>query len=337
MDSNRSPRNSFWAENENDEDEDGLLGTPTRGRRRGGGGGSANRITGSRTTNGDGTPNRFVRGVIPMPSPALLFSGQQTPAAGGGGGGGGGSLGARPPNSTMSVFGSAGRSVEGVIGGGGLTSSLGLAAEYAEFEGGVMGAMESGAGAGSGTVRAFREFAAMHSGGGGSSGDGGRGRENGRHDHGHGHGYGGHDENEDVRMRDAKPSSMARLTVNVNGDMNGMMNSKVRRFKSSGIRLRGMNEVTFPLSALNGPATGSSWGPAGFGGYGNEGHVMKRGFGLVYYGQGAPDAAGLNGGEDEEGGGGDGSFGGGAGSARRSRFRRAEEEEMEVDGAEESE
>lgn len=54
-----------------------------------------------------------------------------------------------------------------------------------------------------------------------------------------------------------------------------------RRFFNSGIRLRGLNEVQFPLSVLNGPAS-TSWGPAGFGGFNNEGHVMKRGFGFSY-------------------------------------------------------
>jgi hypothetical protein len=254
-----------------------------------------------------------------MPSPALLFSGQQTPAGQGGGGG------ARPPNSMGSVFGSAGRSVDGIIGGGGLTSALGLGAEYAEFEGGVMGAMESGAG--SANIGVFREFAAMH---GGSE----RGRENGRHEHGY-----GRDENQDVRMQDptlANGNAGAAAAAAVNGVSN-VPSGKSRRFKSSGIRLRGTNEVVFPLSALNGPATGSSWGPAGFGGFGNEGHVMKRGFGLVYYGQGDPGAAGLDGAAEEEGGGDGGLGAGGTGSARRSRFRRAEEEDMEVDGAEESE
>lgn len=61
-----------------------------------------------------------------------------------------------------------------------------------------------------------------------------------------------------------------------------------RFFKSSGIRLL-TNQVRFPTSILQGD-TGyhSAWGPAGFGGFGNDDHVMRRGFGLSYggYGQG---------------------------------------------------
>ena len=327
MDSTRSPRNAYWADgNENEDDEENALGTPTRGRRRGNGG-SSSRITGPRV-NGDGTPNHFGRGVIPMPSPALLFSGHQTPTSVNAA-----TASLRPPDSMGSVFGGAGRGVPGVIGGGGLTSALGLGAEYAEFEGGVAGAMESGAGSAV-NISLFREFAAMHGGGGGT----GRERENGRHEHGY-----GNDENEDVRMAGINPAENVDPRVRPNAEA-----TKSRRFfKSSGIRLRGTNDVTFPLTALNGPATGSSWGPAGFGGFGNEDHVMKRGFGLVYggYGQGGVGAAGLEAAEEEEGGAGaDAGFTAAtaaaaatttAGSGRRGRFRRAAEE-MEVDGAEES-
>lgn len=310
MDSARSPRNSYWPDgNENEDDEENVFGTPTRGRRRGGNPGSSNRVTGSRV-NGEGTPNRFGKGVVPMPSPALLFSGHQTPAA-------------RPPDSMGSVFGSAGRNVPHVIGGGGLTSALGLGAEYAEFEGGVASAMESGAGSGA-NIGLFREFAAIH---------GGRERENGRYDHSF-----GNDENEDVRMGGRNPAEADPRVRTTNGDA-----YKSRRFfKTSGIRLRGTNDVTFPLSALNGPATGSSWGPAGFGGFNNEGHVMKRGFGLVYGGWGQGGAgAGLEAPEEEEPVADPGftapATAAPAGSARRGRFRRAAEEEMEVDGGEESE
>lgn len=58
-----------------------------------------------------------------------------------------------------------------------------------------------------------------------------------------------------------------------------------RFFKSSGIKLRGLNEVAFPLSVLNGRPAGTSWGPAGFEGFGNEAHVMRRGYALSYGGE----------------------------------------------------
>ncbi|CAG7853130.1 Histone deacetylase RPD3; AltName: Full=Transcriptional regulatory protein RPD3 [Serendipita indica DSM 11827] len=65
-----------------------------------------------------------------------------------------------------------------------------------------------------------------------------------------------------------------------------------RFFKSSGIKLRGLNEVAFPLSVLNGRPAGTSWGPAGFEGFGNEAHVMRRGYALSYGGEAHGVAAG---------------------------------------------
>ncbi|KAG8786647.1 hypothetical protein FRC19_010853 [Serendipita sp. 401] len=103
-----------------------------------------------------------------------------------------------------------------------------------------------------------------------------------------------------------------------------------RFFKSSGIRLRGLNEVQFPLSVLNGPV-GRSWGPAGFEGFGNEAHVMRRGYGFSYgYGVdvNANADAGGGGGEEET------TTAKPVASARRGRYSKRDEEEMEVDGAE---
>jgi hypothetical protein len=70
-----------------------------------------------------------------------------------------------------------------------------------------------------------------------------------------------------------------------------------RFFKPSGIRLAS-NTVRFPASILQNSGSGvvqghchSAWGPAGFGGFGNDDHVMKRGFGLSYGGYGQSGVA----------------------------------------------
>ncbi|PVF95508.1 hypothetical protein CPB86DRAFT_787973 [Serendipita vermifera] len=115
------------------------------------------------------------------------------------------------------------------------------------------------------------------------------------------------------------------------GHRGGGGTSRRRFFQSSGIRLRGVKDVHFPASVLNAPST-DSWGPAGFEGFGNEAHVMKRGFGFSYgyggYGGGVAANGDVNAEAEAE------DNGAAAGSGRRGRYPRRGEEEMEVDGAE---
>jgi hypothetical protein len=103
-----------------------------------------------------------------------------------------------------------------------------------------------------------------------------------------------------------------------------------RFFQSSGIRLRGVKDVHFPPSVLNVPST-DSWGPAGFEGFGNEAHVMKRGFGFSYGYGGYTGGVAANGDTNADADADDN--GAAAGSGRRGRYPRRGEEEMEVDVA----